>query len=301
MASETENPAPSPVKRRWLLNLLLIAVVAGLAIIVAYTQLAGPKMPPPTLTALRSPDVTRIELAHKGRSTIVLAREESNRGDTEGKWRMQEPLPARTNPFNVQALLSLAGASTVSELPFVPERLAAYGLDNPPTTVRFNDTTVFFGGTHPFQDQVYARHADRVFLVSAQQFRVATYAYSSFIDTQLLEPDRRISAFDLPGFRLRRHDGAWQREPALPELSADRIASFVDQWRHARALAVERSHGGRAISRVVLHADGGKALTIEVLAEQPELVLYRMDEGLAYHFPAAVGAQLLTLAPPKAD
>jgi len=298
MTRENGNREPSPLKRRWLLNAGLIVFVALLAAIVAYTQFMGPKKAEVSLTNLRADDVTRIELAHTGRSKIVLTRTETSDKGIAQDWRMAEPVTARVNPFNVQALLDLM-AVPATELPYAPERLAAYGLDKPATEVRYNDRLVAFGGTHPFQQQVYAKYGGRIFLVGAQPYRVATYAYSSFIDTRLLEPDRALSAIELPDFQLERKNGAWQRKPERPALSADRIAHFVEQWRHARALTVERAKGGRPIKRVTLRFEGGTPLVIDVMAEQPELVLRRTDEELAYHFPAAVAVQLLTLAPDK--
>jgi len=289
--------AASPLNRRAWLNLALFAIVIGLAVVVWLAQRAGRSEAKPSLLASATGTVSRIELQHTGRSKIIVTRASSDESGSQPAWRMQEPVAARVNPVNVEALLALGQRPVVTELPFSTERLAAFGLEHPQTEIRYDTTSVFFGARHPFEDQIYARRGDRLFLISASSYRVATLPYSNFIDTQLLEPGRQLSALRLPGFQIRKQNGTWKRIPAVPQLGADDINRFIDQWRNARALTVQRATGGRALRHIRLQFEDGSAIALDVLAEQPEFVLYRKDENLTYHFPATVGTQLLTLAP----
>jgi hypothetical protein len=118
----------------------------------------------------------------------------------------------------------------------------------------------------------------------------------------LLEDERQLVALDLPGLRLVRKDGTWQREPAVKhkeqEISGDRINEFVAHWQHARALSVARLTNKPALQRIRLTSETGdqrQTLTLDILAYKPEFVLARRDEGLEYHFPADVGQRLLSL------
>jgi hypothetical protein len=297
-----DRHARSPLGRRWLLNLVLIALLVALAVFLLYRHLTGPAAQTAALTALSAENLTRIRLTHQGRSPIVLIRDQDAAvvdGDPAAGWRMTEPVAGRVNPFNLKALFALAAAPIQAEVPFSAERLAAFGLAMPATEVRFDEETLTFGSTHPFNDQVYVRRGDHLFLIETRHYRVATYPYNSFLDTLLLGGVGSLSAIELPGFKLRLHEGGWRREPPHAQLTGDAINRFVEQWRHARALSVERTSGGRALKRVTLRFAEGPPLTLQVLAEQPEFVLYRADQGLAYHFPANVAGQLLQLAPER--
>jgi hypothetical protein len=94
--------------------------------------------------------------------------------------------------------------------------------------------------------------------------------------------------------------GAWQMAPANKELTSDRINAFVEEWRHAQALSVTEYSGKTAHEKINFGFAAGsplKNLEIGILAHKPELVLYRRDEGLQYHFPEELGARLLQLRP----
>jgi len=97
-----------------------------------------------------------------------------------------------------------------------------------------------------------------------------------------------------------RKDGGWQRRPERAALSSDLINDFVIEWQQASALSVQRHSGKRPSAWISLTlASGAKPASVRVgvLAREPELVLYRPDEGLDYHFPAELGKRLLQLEP----
>jgi hypothetical protein len=280
------------MRNRWLLNLALLALVAGLALVLFYRpgQAPAPKAP---LTALAPEAVTRLRLARPGQPDIELAK-------ADGRWRLTRPFAARANRFNVENLLSLAGAPTEARLAADAATLAQYGLDKPLERVTLDDEEIAFGALHPFNDRQYVRYRDAVYLVPAHLYGPAGYTVGQLLDPRLLEPGTRITALRLPGFALTLTDGTWQRRPEDKGLSGDRLNDFVAEWQHASALSVERYRGAPVRARIeltVTHGAATRTLALGVLAEQPELVLHRADEGLEYHFPADLGRRLLTLAP----
>jgi len=111
---------------------------------------------------------------------------------------------------------------------------------------------------------------------------------------------RGTSELSEQAFMLTLHDGTWKRDPEIAALSSDRTNAFVDEWRHARALQVQvHTDKNKAQETVVLafeNPDGSKSeLKIDVLTRKPELVLYRPDENLEYHFPDDTTERLLNL------
>lgn len=277
------------MKTRWFVNLVLLALVAGLALF-AWLRPADPPDARPALTTIEPEAVTRIVVERTERDPVVL-----ERGD--GGWRMTAPVKARANRFAIDTLSRLAAAPVELSLP--ASELERYGLGRPVLVVRLDQSEIAFGRMHPLKDQHYVRHGDAIHLVSSRYYAQATAPYTTYIDARLLEEGRRPMAFRLPGFALAVKDGTWQRSPEKKGLSSDRINAFVEEWRHARALSVEKRTGKPARERVTITFEGeGKkteTLTLGIVARAPELVLRRDDEGLEYHFPEETGRRLLDL------
>jgi hypothetical protein len=144
------------------------------------------------------------------------------------------------------------------------------------------------------------RHNGTIYLIPSRYFAPVGYPYSNFIDTRLLEDGRKLIAITLRDFSVVLEDGAWRRKPELNDLSEDRINGFVEEWRHASALSVERFTGKLPAERVQItfsKHEHTETLTFGILARKPNFVLFRQDEGLQYHFPEAIGSRLLSLAP----
>jgi hypothetical protein len=87
---------------------------------------------------------------------------------------------------------------------------------------------------------------------------------------------------------------------------ASRIAGWlnalVEEWQQAQAFAVTTYSGTGPIHRrihlTVQDGDTARApatITLGVLSERPEFVLYREDEGLEYRFTEDTGRRLLNL------
>jgi len=116
--------------------------------------------------------------------------------------------------------------------------------------------------------------------------------------TRLLEDGRKPVNLKLPDFTLTLKDGTWRRQPKDEKLATDSINRFVDEWRHARALTVDRYSGKRVHEWIKMgFARDGKqeVLRIGILAYKPDFILYRKDEGLEYHFPEDTGKRLLKI------
>lgn len=277
------------MRNRWLLNLGLALLIAGLIWVVLVKP--GRQEPPAVpLTALTPDAINEIRLERPGREAAVLVR-------ADGHWRLTAPLKARANRHNVGSLLRLAAAPSEARLAADGD-LKPYGLDPPQTVVRFNNETIALGNLHPLRNQVYARYLGAVHLIPAHRQAVASYPYNQFLDSRLLEDDLKPIAFRLPGFVLTLKDGSWRRDPAIAELSSDRVNDFVRDWQHASALSVERATRTpplASIEIIVERAGKSERLVVGVVAYKPEFVLRRGDEGLDYHFPEESGQRLLNL------
>lgn len=304
------------MRKRWLLNLALVAFIVALALLVKYQPGAHKDdaiAAGPPLTQLDATQVTQVRLLRPNQESIALVRE-------DGDWRLTQPLKARADRFRIDGLLQLASAQTEATLP--SDDLAKFGLDQPQATVWLNDTEIRLGNRHSLNEQQYVWTDNKVMLISAASTRGVASKPTDFLSTALLEKNRKPVAFTLPKFSLELQDGTWKRRPEIKDLSSDRINAFVEEWRHARALSVSR-HGSQAAKQKILigYIEQGAdetarapvasasanvnavtpakrhTLEIGIVSLKPEFVLHRADEGLDYHFPPDIGDRLLELKP----
>lgn len=279
------------IRKRWWVNLALIALLGGLALFAVYQP--GKKPPAPKLTTLAADAVTRVRIERSGQETIVLEKSASG-------WRLKEPIAARANGFNVESLLRLAGAEVNATIADGERALGQYGLDPPRARVWLDEEEFAFGDLHPLKNQVYVRYRKQLYLIPGHLYGPAGYDLRRYLATRLLEEDRKPVSFRLPGFAVVLKDGSWQREPADENLSGDRINDFVREWQHASALDVDRYSGRPVVGRIDIafagEGDKTQPLRLGILAYQPEFVLVRHDEGLEYRFPEETGKRLLNLS-----
>jgi len=281
------------MRNRWLLNLALLVVVAALAGVAWYRANRAAVDDRPLLTDLKPAAVARVAIEPKQKPAVVLERRDN-------AWRLVQPFAARANAFAVDTLLSITAAPSEAQLSVEPNALAQYGLAPPALILRLGDDTIEFGAMHPLKPLHYVRYRDKVHLIASRYFAHANTRATDLIDTRLIEDGRRPTAFQFPGFGLTLTDGSWQRRPEDKNISGDRIHDFIEEWRNARALSVERYAGRAPLERIRITFESddktSTTLTLGVLARTPELVLYRQDEGLEYHFPEESGKRLLTLS-----
>lgn len=283
----------SQLKNRWLVNIILIAVVLVLAGTVYFKRAHEGREGRPALTPLQPTEITRIRIERPGDQAVVLEK-------TGPDWRLIAPVAARANTFNVDQLLSLASVESDTLIPAGKVDLKQFGLDKPQARVWLNDIPIEFGAIHPFKNLHYVRYVDIVHLIPSHRFAPVAYSYTHYIDTRLFAAQPAPVAIELPGFAVELKDGTWRRVPEIKKLSSDRINGFVEDWRHAQALIVERYSGKPAQARIRIGfgESGQKSeLTLGILAHNPEFVIYRQDEGLEYHFPKDTGDRLMNLAP----
>ncbi|MEJ2107841.1 MAG: DUF4340 domain-containing protein [Acidiferrobacteraceae bacterium] len=285
------------MNRRWLLNSILLLAIAGLTALAVWRPGLKASAPKPRLTTLDPRKIQHVRIEQPNRHTIVLA-------DHNGHWYMDTPVGARAHAFNTARVLRVAMARVQKELPLsVGKDLAQFGLAKPRAVLQLDDQRIAFGGTNPVNDLQYVQYQGRIYLVAGRNFQDVARTYSDFLDAHLFRQDLKPVALYLPGLNLKLKDGRWIVRPASDKLTTDRINTFVDEWRYAQALTVEKYQGKPVHQQIRFRfapdKKGGKPATVvvDILSRHGELVLYRPDEGLEYHFPEEVGKRLLELKP----
>jgi hypothetical protein len=279
------------VRSRLIVNLVLLAVVAGLAVFAVYRPGAEQDNPRAALTPLSAEDVARIRLQRPGQPDVLMEREPTG-------WRMREPAQGRVAGFRARALAGLASAEVFAQFPAPADGLAQYGLESPQATVVLNDLAVTLGDTNPVNHRRYVLRDGRVYLIADTQLTHATAKAEDLLDTRLFSDDIQPLAIRLPRVTLTRRDGSWSADPPRDDLDPDSITQLVEQWRFARARHVGIYDGptpGQTVAVEFRPAPDAERERIEigVLRRESDTVLVRLDEGLAYHFDSTTARRLL--------
>ncbi|MCW8907555.1 MAG: DUF4340 domain-containing protein [Sedimenticola sp.] len=133
-------------QRRTNLLLLLLVLLLGLGVWLSPEPARGPVTTP--LTGIDPAAVQRIEISTRQGRRLVLARDDSG-------WRLLEPVVAAADPARVERLLQMLSTSWIERFNVEPERLAEFDLAPPLAELRFDDTRIRFGGTHPLNRHRY--------------------------------------------------------------------------------------------------------------------------------------------------
>src|SRR3989344_8779053 len=127
--SEAEKPGksvppatPPGLRRRWLLNAALLALIGLLAWLAMYRAGQEKDAAGPPLTALAADTLTQVRIERPGHQAITLEK-------TGNDWTLTTPVQARANRFNIDGLLRIVAAPGATRFPAVAQDLAKFGLD----------------------------------------------------------------------------------------------------------------------------------------------------------------------------
>jgi hypothetical protein len=271
----------------WVVNLLLLIGVAGLAAYAIWGRKAEDPAAHPIAT-LPSAQVDRIAIELRSGTAMRLEKQGED-------WYLTQPLRARADRTQVDRVLDLLGARSEEKLAAVD--LQRFDLDAPAIKVSFNDHAIAFGTTNPLTHDQYVLSGDGVYLLSGYFAGAVPQTPSRILTHALLRPDEKPTAFLLKSFRVEQRDGGWRVDPPPrnPEdrPSQDDINRWVDEWRYASSLLTQPASGKPPAESISLRLADGRTLRLAVAQREPELVLVRPDEKLAFHFSGEVGRRLL--------
>lgn len=288
------------MKARWIVNLILFLLVAGVAAFVflrpkPVEQTAATY----TVSTLSPASFSKLEISAPGKSAVILEKQ-------QGRWMMMQPVAARADLAMVGRVLSLAVATTREKFPATD--LARFGLDTPSLKVKIDNEEFSFGMYHPVTGEQFVAYKDAVYVLPTVYSEGAMTQPLEMLDKRLLnDEEQQITGFDLSkleqweptGLTLERQtDGQWKVAPAKGKISQDEINDwFGYNWQNVTATAVEPwKPDHQPHPHVTLKLKNGKSLRIDKIQESPELLLAREDLQILYHLPQDAG--FIMLNPP---
>lgn len=278
----------STLKRRLLLNLLMLAVVLGLVTLVLLEHRQTTDTPDDTLLSLDTEAIHSLRIERPAQADIALQRQ------ADGQWQLLEPVSLPAHAFRVQSLLRVTELRGIGGFQATPEALAEYGLAPARATLIINDSMrLAFGGHTALDQRRYLRLADTIYTVPDTLFYHLIGDAYGFVAHQLLPEGARITALRLPNRQLRLEQEQWQVEPEDALSSADQVQALLDAWRYPGIVQVRAWQGGEGIPIHIELAEPAQTLTFMLFEEGGEPALGRADLGVQYRLSTASRDALL--------
>ena len=273
------------VRTRWVINLLLLGIVAALAAYALYAPRTDDAQQEP-ITRLAPSVVRNIAIEAAGADPIELERE----GDT---WFVTRPVRARANVTQVERLLDLLGVRGRDRM--AAQDLENLDLDRPALRVRFDDVVIAFGTVNPLTQDQYVLVGDTVYMIPGHHRNAVPDRIERVLTHALLRKDEKPVSFDFPDFSVERVDGRWTRRPEASggPLSQDDFHRWVDEWRFASSLLTQRASGKPPAEHISVAVEDGRTIRFGIVQREPEFILTREDEQLTFYFPQDTRARLL--------
>ncbi len=281
------------MKKRWLVNLLLLALVVGIALFLHLKPNQQADTVKFEVSALKMADFSAVKVEFPAKAATAFEKQDNY-------WMMRKPYAARADQASVQRILSIIAATTQTRLPL--QDPAKYGLDQPSVKLTLSGAKgehVFtFGTYNPVTEEQYVGYAGQVYLLPGQYSEAAATQPIEMVDKTPLAPSERkqLAGFDFAHLEQWEQnalkltlaaDGKWTVNDAKAKPTQNDLNEWMDfSWVQAQALSVEfytpDRHQTYPSFEVVLR--DGKKLHFEKLQESPEYQLARPDEGIIYHF-----------------
>jgi hypothetical protein len=290
------------MKKRWILNLIMLAVVAGLVSFLYLRPKAEVEQNASyEVSQLKLAGITAVKVEFPAKAPVIFEK-------IDGYWHLKAPYKQRADQLSVQRILAVIAAKSENKLPATD--LAKFGLDNPLVRVTItneNGEEVFIYGTYnTVTNEQYVAYKDNVYLISAAYSEAASTQVIEMVDKNILAPSemKQVAGFDFAhleqweeaGLNVDIQDGQWKTNLAKAKPTQNDLNEWLEfSWKQNPAISVELYTPDRHTSypsfKVKL-ADG-KTIRIDKIMESPEMLLARPDEGLIYHYSNDVGFTML--------
>lgn len=293
------------MKKRWLLNLILLGLVAAL---VAFLYLR-PKTEVTQenaveLTTFKLADFSGISIEHPTKAAVTLAK-------VDNFWRVTAPYKTRADKDTAARIISIIAAKSKEKVAVTANSadLEKFGLNNPRLKLKLiradNTFAQFdFGAHNPVTDEQYVLHDNAVYLIASVYEEMASTQPIELIDKNPLKPTEKVAGFDFSKLEQWADSklnvdfvsGQWKVSIVEAKPQQNELAEWLEfSWLKNPASSVDFypvSSRETYPSFEVKMADGTK-VHFDKIQESPNLLLGRPDEGLIYNYPPDVGFTML--------
>ena len=291
------------MKKRWLINLILLVLVASL---VSFLYMRPQGKPQGTkafeVSSLKLADFNALSIDFPSKAPVSFVK-------VDGLWRMTQPYKLRADQQSVLRILSLVAATSNEKFSSTePGALDKFGLSNPTLRIKMvnkEGTELFtFGTYNPVTEEQYVAFKDAIYLLPGSYSEAATVPSMEMVDKKPLKPTDQVIGFDFSHLEqwqavhlnLDLVDGQWKTNVPKAKPTQNELNEWLDfSWMQAQAKSVELYTPDRKSGYVSFEVKlkDGKKVHFDRIQESPEFILGRPDEGLQYHFANDAGFTML--------
>jgi hypothetical protein len=282
------------LSQRLLINLVLIALIAGLSYAGFHFEPGSSADPKSTISALRPDDVHSIEIQT---ADLQLRLQRSAQG-----WDLETPINWPAYATNVGRLLSILNFETSPLADAADIDLAQLGLQPPKANIRFNDSLLQFGTTNNIGERRYVMLDTRVYLLPDVHLAFISQGLSALVDRRLLPRGAEILSLHLPDLEISlAQDKLWHSNQA-PDFSQSSLQQLVENWQSLQATRISQFDPGLVPGQPIeIKMADGRVIDFLLLSEIPEIVIAHPDIGLQYYFRSDFRDQLIALRSDETD
>ncbi len=264
------------MKQRLLINLLLLLCVVGLAIFLITRPEDTVVEEEVILTDVDPEQIHVIHIQKQSQDDIIFQKQ-------GGHWMMQSPYNLPANTARISVMLKLLQAHSYDHFSAADNDLTPFLLAAPAVSIVLNDTRIAFGDTNPLEEKLrYVLIKDTVHLINDSLFRQLRASATFFLSPRLIPPDTSIKSIHLPGMTIDNTEGN-TLDGAQHQI--------ITAWQNVEAVSIQKYVEVTPIDSIQLQLSTDQVIEFKVIADTPNLILARPDQGIQYHIvnPAADG------------
>jgi hypothetical protein len=286
------------MKSRWLVNVLLLALVLGIGVFLKFRpQQEVAKETAYEVSTLKLATFTKVSVEFPAKAPVAFEK-------VEGYWYLDKPYKARADQMLVMRILSLVAAKSTQK--FQATDLTQFGLDQPKLKLKFDNEEFDFGTFNPVTSEQYVAYNGLVYLLPVSYAENAQSPVEEYLDKSPFKPDeqKKIIGFDFSHLEQWEEvrlnvdfaDGKWKASPEKAKPTQNEMNEwFYSYWRSVSVQRVEPYTPDRKTTypSFEVKLNDGHKVHLDKIQESPELLLGRPDEGMIYHVPPDIGFTLL--------
>ncbi len=265
------------MRARWLLNLLLLLVVAGLVTLAYLRPGLNEEEPPDFISPSLPEQIQQLKISRPGSAPITLTR------TTDGWW-LTFPINMAANHFRIEPLLQLRRAVSHSSFPVVAAALAQYGLDQPSVELQMDGEHYVFGNQEPLNGYRYTMFAGNVHLISDRIHHYLLMSAHDFVSLQIVPSQQQLIEVQFESNTL--------RDDLLLEAWSELHARRVSPYTHKQGTRLDIID---SVEQLLLVLGDGTKIQFDILQREPELVLGLREKKIRYHITMQEGERLLPM------
>jgi len=265
-----------------LLNLLLFVVVISLASLIYFSEVPDTRLQ--LLTDISPDDIRSIKIQHNKNTTTINKLNET-------QWQVTQPVSIAANNFRISSILKLLQAPVHKRYDLTEIDPGKIGLENPSTSIQFDDTSIAFGLINTATNLRYIRSENSIYTIEDVYYPLLSSNFSSLVSLNLLPVNSTIEKLILLDQTIAKDEkGLWRSNR---EIDTDSIIKTIDYWQHRQAFGIHKYLPRNELSEVFIHIKNqAEPIRYIVTDTDPWLILARPELELEYHLDIEAYEQL---------